>query len=63
MSTKVEYQEDLGAEEMSVTEITNEWMDLLIRPASYLIRGIMCSVLDYRYLFSTNIDMNYCVMW
>ena len=47
MSTKVEYQEDLGPEEMSVTEITNEWMDLLIRPASYLIRGITCSVLGY----------------
>lgn len=39
ISSKVEYQEDLGAEIMSPTELINEWLDLMIRPNSSLIRA------------------------
>lgn len=38
ISSKVEYQADLGAEVMFPTELVNEWLDLLIRPESRLVR-------------------------
>lgn len=38
ISSKVEYQADLGAEAMCLTGLVNEWLDLLIRPDSRLVR-------------------------